>query len=319
MGSQSIGLFSGKKVFSHKNLTAEIMDAGNKIYFHPVKYIVGDYFLAVINNQTYAFKIDGARIKTSDAGGTKQFSVIHYDIQNYLPISERDLKLLELTLKENNLPKVNNKMLGALKLLGDKEKANDGEFHPHELDRIIEKLAIHKDRYSKEITEILDFMTALDTSKIVTPVRRIGDFLTGDCKTVDAKFMGEIFTQAVKMDETAKKVLNPPLTAKKSYLIIILAIGIIGTTAGMGYFANEAGVFEGFGGIVPNVGGGGGGYDQATLMSKYPSGPALRAAVDSGELDYDRLPKNVQQIVDDTPSPVAVPEPPTIVENETAP
>ena len=302
---QSIGIFSGKKIFSPKNITAEITDAGNKIHFIVIKYMIGDYFLAPINKQIYAFKMDGTRIKTSDAGGTRTFSVIHYDVAHYLPISPSDLKLLEITLNENFLPKVDNRLLNILQIFGKREKESKGNFVQHDIGELIEKLAVHEERYSQEISELINFMASLEKQYIVTPVKRITDFLQGDLKTIDAKFMGEIFTQAVKMDENAKKVLNPPLNAKKSWLVLIMAIGMVILLIGLLYFANESGAFSSVGGMIPSIGGGG--YDEKSLMSKYPTGPALRLAVDSGQLDYTKLPKSVQKIVDGTPSPIPLP------------
>ena len=176
----------------------------------------------------------------------------------------------------------------------------------HDIGELIEKLAVHEERYSQEISELINFMASLEKQYIVTPVKRITDFLQGDLKTIDAKFMGEIFTQAVKMDEKAKKVLNPPLNAKKSWLVLIMAIGMVILLIGLLYFANESGAFSSVGGMIPSIGGGGG-YDEKSLMSKYPTGPALRLAVDSGQLDYTKLPKSVQKIVDGTPSPIPLP------------
>ena len=46
---------------------------------------------------------------------------------------------------------------------------------------------------------------------------------------------------------------------------------------------------------------------KVALMAKYPSGASLRAAVDSGQLDYDKLPKDIQKMVDDTPRPTLIP------------
>lgn len=314
MGGQ-IGLFGGKKVFDPKYLTAEIMDASNNIWFVPIKYIIGDFFLTEINKQVYAFKLDGTRIKTSKAGGARSFTVIHYDVSHYLPISQADIKAMEIIITRNSLPKLNNKLLGIVKIFGKREKEDaktnnlaelSRGFEPHNITQLIEILASHPDRYDKEISELINFSASLDTDKIVTPVKRMVDFIEGDLKTVDAKFMGSIFSQAVRMDEKAKKILNPLMTAKKSWLVLILAIMLVCAVIGLLYFAYKSGAFDAVGGIIPSIGGGGQ-YDQKTLMSKYPNCAALRVAIDSKELDYTKLPKDVQKIADSCPSPTPTP------------
>jgi hypothetical protein len=196
--------------------------------------------------------------------------------------------------------------LNVLKILGKTEKE---DFTVHDITSLKAKLLEHKDRYKQRISELINFMAELQTEEVVTPVKRMVDFVEGDLKTIDAKFMGTVFTQAVKMDESSQRVLNPILTAKKSWVVMILALGMLGSMGGMGYFANEAGAFDNLGsGIVPQISSGGSAYSQEQLMKNYPNAAALRAGVDSGALKYDLLPKNVQTMVDNTPSPVPVPK-----------
>ena len=323
----SIGIFSGKKVYSHDMITAEISDSAGHVFFVPIRFMIGDYFLTEVNRQIYAFYLDQTRVKTSKTKGAKSFQIIYYDVSHYKPVSTDHITELELIINKNSLPlKMNKKGLNVLKILGKTEKA---EFKIHDITQLKASLLEHKDRYKARISELINFMAELQTSEIVTPVKRMVDFVEGDLKTIDAKFMGEIFTQAVKMDDSSKKVLNPVLTAKKSWVVMILALGMIGFIASTVYFANESGAFDGVAsGIVPQINTGGAAYDQKTLMQKYPNGAALRAAVDSGVLNYDKLPKPVQKIVDDTPSIVpvpikeeiiALPTPPIIPEEEEPP
>jgi hypothetical protein len=305
MGSQ-IGLFSGRKVFSSQYITAEITDASNNLWFVPIKFVFGDFFLTKINSQVHVFKLDGTRIKTSKAGGAKSFSVMHYDVSHYLPISHADIKAMEIILSINSLPKINSRLLGILKILGKTEK--EGNFKEHNLDELIERLQSHPKRFEQEISELINFMASLDTAKIVTPVKRMVDFIEGDLKTIDSQFLGTIYTQAQRVDEKAKKILNPVLTAKKSWLVLILALACVGLVIALLYVAYDAGYFDGAGSIIPSIGGGTD-YSEKSLMTKYPNAGALRAGVDSGALNYDKLPKSVQKIVDDTPSPIAVETP----------
>jgi hypothetical protein len=303
----SIGIFSGKKVYSHDLITAEISDSSGHVFFVPIRYMIGDYFLTEINRQVYAFYLDQTRVKTSKTKGAKSFQIIYYDVSHYKPVSTNHITELERIINVNSLPrKFNKKGLNVMKILGKTEKE---DFTVHDITSLKSRLLEHKDRYKKNIAELINFMAELQTEEIVTPVKRMVDFVEGDLKTIDAKFMGSIFTQAVKMDESSQKVLNPILTAKKSWLVMILALGMLGSIGGMGYFANEAGAFDNIGSsIVPQINSAGASYSQENLMKNYPNGAALRAAVDSGTLSYDKLPPAVKRIVDDTPSPAPVPK-----------
>lgn len=303
----TIGIFSGKKVYSHDLITAEISDASGHVFFVPIKYMIGDYFLTEINRQVYAFYLDQTRVKTSKTKGAKSFQIIYYDVSHYKPVSTDHITELERIIKVNSLPKkLTKKGLNVLNILGKTEKE---DFTVHDITTLKARLLEHKDRYKKTIAELINFMAELQTEEIVTPVKRMVDFVEGDLKTIDAKFMGSIFSQAVKMEETSQKVLNPILTAKKSWVVMILALGMLGSMGGMAYFANESGAFDGLmSGVVPQINSGGATYDQKNLMQKYPNGAALRAAVDSGTLKYDLLPKPVQTIVDNTPSIVPTPQ-----------
>ena len=304
----SIGIFSGKKVYSHDMITAEISDAAGHVFFVPIRFMIGDYFLTEINRQVYAFYLDQVRVKTSKTKGARSFQLIYYDVSHYKPVSTDHITELERIININSLPlRLNKKGLNVLKILGKTEKT---DFKIHDITQLKASLLEHKDRYKARISELINFMAELQTSEIVTPVKRMVDFVEGDLKTIDAKFMGEIFTQAVKMDDTSKKVLNPVLTAKKSWLVMILALGLMVFIGSTLYFANESGAFDSIGSsIVPQISSGGAGYDQKSLMQKYPNAAALRAGVDSGVLSYDKLPKNVQVMVDNTPSPIPVAQP----------
>jgi hypothetical protein len=302
MGSQ-IGIFSGKKVFSHDTITAQITDAANYVWFVPVRYMIGDYFLTEINKQIYAFKMDGARIKTAKTKGAKSFQILYYDVSHYLPISPDDIVNIENIIRKNSLPtRMDKKLLNVYDILSKTEKNKD--FTVHDITAMKARLLEHKDRYKETVSELINFMTILDADKIVTPLKRMVDFLQGDLKTIDAKFMGTIFTQAEKMEEKAQKILNPVLTAKKSWVVLILGIALVGAICGMVYFMNEAGVFENLGSSIPSIAGGGAGdYSEDNLRNKYPTGAALKAAVDSGQLDYKKLPPIAKKIYDEIPTP----------------
>ena len=292
------GIFDGKNVYNYKGITAEITDSGNNKWFVPIKYILGDYFVTLINNQTYVFKIVGSRIKNSKRKGAMTFQTLDYNTEHYMPVSG-DVKELEMVLLKNKLPPVNSKLHGIMKILGRTEKP---DFVAHDLIELIEKLSNSKNKYQKEVAELLNYFGSLSIDKIVTPLGRISEFIETDLKATDAKVIGDVFVEAVEIDKDHKSVTNVPVSVKKSYLVMILIMIIIMAVVGLLWMANEAGKFDNLGASIPGIGGGGANYSKESLMKKYPSGVALRAAVDSGELKYESLPKDVQVMVDKVPS-----------------
>ena len=122
--------------------------------------------------------------------------------------------------------------------------------------------------------------------------------------------IGSIWDLAIEIDKDHKTVTNVPVNLKKSYLVMALILLVVFSVIGLIYFAYEAGRFDDLGGgFTGMLGDGGGAYSKDNLMAKYPSGASLRAAVDSGQLNYDKLPKDVKAMVDKTPSPVVVQTP----------
>ena len=298
------GIFDGKNVYNYKGITAEITDSGNNKWFVPIKYILGDYFVTLINNQTYVFKIVGSRIKNSKRKGAMTFQTLDYNTEHYMPVSG-DVKELEMVLLKNKLPPVNGKLHGIMKILGRTEKP---DFVAHDLIELIEKLSNSKNKYQKEVAELLNYFGSLSIDKIVTPLGRISEFIETDLKATDAKVIGDVFVEAVEIDKDHKSVTNVPVSVKKSYLVMILIIIIVLAVVGLLWMANEAGKFDNLGASIPGIGGGGNGdYSKESLMAKYPSGAALRAAVDNNTLDYNKLPKDVKAMVDKTPAPKIAP------------
>lgn len=296
------GIFDGKNVYNYKGITAEITDSGNNKWFVPIKYILGDYFVTKINNQTYVFKIVGSRIKNSKRKGAMTFQTLDYNTEHYMPVSA-DVKELEMVLLKNKLPPVNGKLHGIMKILGRTEK---DAFVAHDLIELIEKLSNSKDKYQKEVAELLNYFGSLAIDKIVTPLGRVSEFIETDLKATDAKVIGDVFVEAVEVDKDHKTVTNVPVNLKKSYLVMALILLVVFSVIGLIYFAYEAGRFDNMG-FDLGFSGGGADYSKEALMKKYPNGASMRAAVDSGTLDYNKLPKDVQKMVDATPIPTLKP------------
>lgn len=299
------GFFDGKNVYNYKGITAEISDSGNLKWFVPLKHILGDYFVCKINNQTYVFKIMYDRIKTSKRKGAMSFQTLDYNTEHYLPVSG-ETKEIEQILEKLPFKKINGKTLDIFRLFGRSEKNKMDK--PHDLVELVEILAIKKSKYPKEVDATIDYFKSLSIDQIVTPLGRISQFVEDDLKSTDAGVIGSIWDLAVEIDKDHKTVTNVPVNLKKSYLVMILIFLVVGAVVGLLYFAYESGRFDNIG--IPGLDfGGGGGYDKNSLMKKYPSCQAMVSAVDSGALDYNKLPKDVRPIVDDCPVPTVTQNP----------
>ena len=124
-----MGVFHGRDNYSPKWINAEIDDAAGRRWVVPIKYTIGDYFLTDIEDQLYVFEIDHKAIKTYRGTGLRTIRYLNYDTTHFRPITEK-VKELELLLKKNNLPRVNNIMSNVFRVLAKREKA---EFTPHSL------------------------------------------------------------------------------------------------------------------------------------------------------------------------------------------
>lgn len=266
-------------------------------YFVPVKNVIGDYFVVEnLNNQTYVFKLDGSRVKTTKQRAAFPFQTVDYDISHYLPV-DKNTKLAELVQQINSLPRYNNKLLGLLKIMAKTEKR---EFTVHQLPAMTEELAKSPDKYKKEVADMINFFKSLEIDKVVTPLAPLCKFLEDDLKTTDARYGGAIFDKAVEVDKENKKMTNTPKTAKKSLFLLIaipIMIALVCTTL---YFAYEAGAFDSLGNMFSASFGG---MNDEQIMSKYPNAASLKAAVDSGALDYNKLSPAVKKVYDSIPAP----------------
>ncbi len=297
-----MGILSGKDVFSSKFITAVITDSSSMMHFVPIKHTLGDHYVVEIDHKVYVFKVDGTRIKTWQKTLAKSFRVLFYDTNHYMPIAASDCTELYNILRKNDLPRVTGNMQKIFRILGSREKKAlvNGEFKPHDLPTLMaeasELVGESTDR-NLEARNFIQFLKNLDIDKIVTPVRHIGEFIEDDLKATNPAFLGEIVSHYQRTDTEHKIVSNKPVGVTKPYLKMLLVVMMIGIVIGVAYWAYDSGFFDNIGGIVPSFGPPGAPTaDQ--LMAKYPTPEDLKAAVDSGEVDYDTLPREIQRMVD---------------------
>ena len=267
---------------------------------------MGDYFVTEINKQLYVFKIDGSQIKIYRQTLVRSFRILIYDTSHYLPVNTENNKELELILKNNSLPKMNRMLFNVLKLLGRREKA---QFTPHLLQDLVTELSKHENEYSEQVKNITNYLDHLHIDQIVTPVRRVTDFIEDDIIAPDPGFLGTIVSHYQRTDIEHKKVTNTPSGAKIAWAKWIAIFAIIGLIVMIAYVAysngwfnnitNPFGQFEvpSFGGATPSAN---------DIMSRYTP-EELRAAIDRGEVDYNSLPSNVKSLVDNVKLPSVQP------------
>lgn len=307
-----MGVLHGRDLLSSKHTTAIIWDAANRLYFVPIKHSLGDYFPVVINGLLYVFKIDGSRILTYRETLSKSFRVLIYTTSHFLPISAEQ-KELELCLEENNLPRVEGNLYSIMKILGKKEK---DPFEAHNIKTLLEEVAQKEDEYSVETRNLITFLDHLKVDKIVTPVRRLSDFLDGELLETDPKFYGTITALQERADKGNKMITNAPMGPKIAWIKWIAVIAVIGMVGAFVYIAYDAGWFDpvlnagdalkGFEGF--NFGPAPGSTD-AEFAAKYPTPEAAKAALDRGELHESQIPPAMRELVKNVKTPVAEPTP----------
>ncbi len=273
----------------------------------PIKFTIGDFFLTEIETQLYCFEIDHAAIKTYRGTGLRSIRYLNYDTTHYRPISEK-VKELELILKKNSLPKVNNLLSNVFKVLGQREKE---EFTTHSLLKLIENL---EDEYGEQAKNIVIYLKELGLDEIVTPLRGVSNYIEDDLKTTRPAFLGSIVSHYQRVDLEHKKVTNTPIGPKKAWAKLVAILAVLMLIVVIGYFAYEQGAFDSLTGMFSGFGD----FSMPTftppslpsstdIMSKYPTPEALKAAIDRGEVSYNSLPSDVKKMVDNVKTPTVSP------------
>lgn len=257
-----------------------------------------------INRQTYCFKIDGSRMKYYQETAVKTFRVIDYDINHFMPVSPKDNKELEDLLVKNTLPKVDNMLMSVLKYLGNKEKHNQKEFQPHNLSEMFEEAAKLKDDLPEETQNLMNYLNSLESQQIVTPVRKVSEFLEGEVMTTEPKFLGTIVSAYQRTDVEQKRMSNVPIGAKHAWLkmimiivIVVMLVAAIAIGWSMGLFNHIVPTFGSFG---PSGSGGGGGPSTASssiLLAQYPTPESMVKAINDKTLSCSNLSKDIKDMV----------------------
>ena len=312
-----MGILSGKDLLSSKFVTAEITDSKDRVHYVPIKHTIGDYFVAELDGQLFAFTLKDARILTHYKTMTKSFRVVQFDTTHYSSLKP-ETKELELVLKKNALPKMDRMLYDVLRVFGRREKE---KFEKHSIKDLIELYGPKQGKFPDEVNRIMQYLEELDVEEIVTPVRKITDFITNDLIATSPSYLGGMLQQYHRVQGELRVITNRPEKATGSWMkfaviALIIGMGIAGVVIaydngafdGVTDFAgNLSTIGEGFSGlpsptqgfVKPSVGGVD--YSDAALMNKYPDCNAMTVDINAGTIDYNKLSSTMQGFIDSCP------------------
>lgn len=231
--------------------------------------------------------------------------MIDYNLSHYLPISASDNKELETVLRKNNLPKMNMMMYTIFKFLGKREKAQD--FTPHNLLELTQEVSEHEAEYKERVTNIKNYLSHLNVESIVTPVRKVSEFIEAELLESDPQFLGTIVTQVSKVDEEHKKITNAPEKGKVAWLKILLILSMVCVIIFIAWWVIDSGIITN---MLPKInfgssfGGAPAPTPEQSMMAKYPTPEALQTAIDRGEISKDALTPEMKKMLEGYNPPV---------------
>ena len=156
----------------------------------------------------------------------------------------------------------------------------------------------------------------LDVDTIVTPVRKVTDFIQEDLIATSPSFLGELVPRIQRLDNEHRKITNTPIKGTGGILkIAVIALMAIVIVVGV-FYANEQGMFDGVMSTIDSLGTVGEGlsglpsptqgfqtpaagmdFSDAAIQAKYTP-EELKIAVNNGEVDYNKLSSNMKDMLD---------------------
>lgn len=308
-----------KDVFSSRYTTAVISDSSNTIHLVPIKYTLGDYFVTEINRSLHVFKIDGRQLKHYRGNLkklTRPYSLLFYDTTHYQPINT-DSDELKLVLEKNSLPKVDSTLAHIFKVLGNREKK---DFEPHNLNKLIEYLnELHGDtkkqksvlksgyNYDESIVNVVNYLKRLDIDEIVTPLKRVSEYIQDDLTGTDPAFLGTVIDSYQRTDLEHRKITNTPSLGNRNFTKLIIFGLIVGVFVFLGYVLYEGGFLDSsastsfsnpFGSLMPDFNTTLDPSNDEDIMKKYTTPESLTNAIDKGEINFEDLSPKTQAMIE---------------------
>ena len=295
-----------------KFITAEITDSEDRIHYVPIKHSIGDFFIADLDGKFFVFTLKNARILTHRVTMTRSFRVIQFDTSHYSSLRP-ETKELELLLAKNSLPKMSGMLHNVLRVLARREKH---EFKPHSIIDLVSEFADKQGEYPEEVRNIKNYLLELDVDTIVTPVRKVTDFIQEDLIATSPSFLGELVPRIQRLDNEHRKITNTPIKGTggmlKLAVIVLMAIVI---AVGV-FYASEQGMFDGVMSTIDSLGtvgeglsglpsptqgfqttGAGMDFSDAAIQAQYTP-EELQVAVNNGEVDYNKLSSNMKEMLE---------------------
>jgi len=283
----------------------------------PIKHTIGDYFVADLDGQLFAFTLKNARILTHYKTMTKSFRVVQFDTTHYSSLKP-ETKELELVLTKNALPKMDRMLHDVLRSFGRREK---DEFEKHNIKDLVALFAGKEGKFPNEVKKMMMYLEELDVEEIVTPVRKITDFITNDLIATSPSYLGGMLQQYHRVQGELRVITNRPEKPTNSYMkFIVIAMMVVMGGAGV-YIAYDSGAFDGvvsftdnlstigdgFSGLPSPTAGiqrqstGGVDYSDAAMQAKYPDCNTMIVDINAGTIDYNKLSSTMQGFIDSCP------------------
>lgn len=295
-----MGVFSGKDLFSPKWPTAIIIDSMNTAHFFYIKHPIGNYFFAQVNNILYGFDTRGGTIKWRQ-GMAKTFEFQIFFTDHYKPITDH-IKELELMTEKNNLPKMSIALYKVLSILKLKEKR---KFENFKILKLIEDLEKEKEdnpqRYA-QYKDVITYLQDLGVDEIVTPVRRVSDYLDESFMATDPQYFGAVKTATKQALIENREINHQPVTSKKGWakiIAVVLLMVVIGLVLYMAYTGGAFDQLESMLGPLGDVKFSTTPPPQAAsnAASKYPTPSAAKCAINGGTAKLTDFPAEMRGLI----------------------
>ena len=231
-----MGILGWRDLLSAKWLTALNTDVNGRLFFIPIKHLLGDYFVAKINGHIFAFEMGYQQIKTYVATASQFFKVVFYDTGHFRPIHAAIQRKLKLWLEAHWPPSSSLSFMSCFRVLGERELAVR-QPPPHDPTSMTDVYATYKD---SDIREIDSYVRGMATDEIVKPTETLRDYLDTELRTTHPAFLGQLAHHIEHTDNYHKQMNNVPIhPAFLGQRLMILGITVLDL--------NITEVFEGMG------------------------------------------------------------------------
>jgi len=264
-----MGVVGHNDLFSRKYTTAVIRDSQDRGYFVHLKVDLDGYFITKLNGTYYAFSLEKARYITHRNFGIKTFKWVDFDTSHYLSIQFDKLEELKLLLVKNSLPRMGMLQFIMIKTLGRKErkkellelqkakaaiqtKRDEGtsdeviakEIPPHDIDLLLKELGERQTDFPEESTNLINYIKGLDIDTIVTPCRKISEYIEDDLIATKPSFLGELMPRLSRLMDKHSRITNEPYGTKNAWLMKIVVLSIVVMGVAMIAWMADAGMFN---------------------------------------------------------------------------